>query len=72
MMSKSVSPDELRHIGKNCSQYQQQRRASGVVMGLYQEEGISCVTCKNWSGNRCLIDAFDNVAANLGLVGAEE
>lgn len=71
-MSKSMSPDELKHIGENCSQYQQQRRASSAVMRLYEEEGISCSTCRNWSGFRCVIDAFDNVAANIGILSEEE
>ena len=70
-MSKSMSPDELKHIGENCSQYQQQRRASSAVMRLYEEEGISCSTA-GIGRFRCVIDAFDNVAANIGILSEEE
>lgn len=67
-MSNSMLPDELKLIGENCSKYQPQRHGAGAVMGLYEDEGISCSTCKNWSGFRCVIDAFDNVAVNLGIL----
>jgi len=67
-MSDSMLHDELKLIGENCSHYEQRRYGSGSIMRLYQEEGISCSTCKNWSGSKCIIDAYDKVAVNLGLV----
>lgn len=68
---KPMSPNELKQVGENCSQYQQQRYGSGAALGLYEDEGISCNTCRNWSGYRCMIDAFDNVAVNLGILPEE-
>ncbi|AGI40420.1 hypothetical protein [Thermoclostridium stercorarium] len=68
MLSGSMFYDELRLIGENCSHYRQRRYGSGAVMRIYEEEGISCSTCKNWSGSRCIIDAFDKVAADIGIV----
>ncbi|HEY8421592.1 MAG TPA: hypothetical protein VIL05_07630 [Thermoclostridium sp.] len=70
-MSDSILPDELKLVGENCSQYQQRRYNYSNVMGLYEDEGISCNTCKNWSGFRCIVDAYDNVAVNLGILPEE-
>lgn len=67
-----MTPNELKQVGENCSQYQQQKHANSVAMGLCEEEGVSCSTCRNWSGFRCIIDAFDNVAVNLGILPEEE
>lgn len=67
-MGSSILNDELKLIGENCSHYQQRRYGSVAAMNLYHEEGISCSTCKNWSGSGCIIDAFDKVAVNLGII----
>lgn len=71
-LSQPMTPNELKQVGENCSQYQQQKYRTSAAMGLYEDEGISCSTCKHWSGFRCVIDAFDNVAVNLGIIPEEE
>ena len=70
-MSEKLSSNELKLVGQNCSQYQAEKHGISATMGTAGDEGISCTTCRNWSGSRCVIDAFDNVAVNLGILPEE-
>ena len=71
-MSEKMTVEELKQVGENCSQYQAERRGVQATMGVSGENEVSCATCRNWSGKRCVIDAFDNVAVNLGILPEEE
>lgn len=71
-MSEHVSSWELKQVGENCSQYKPDRSGMSATMGISGENELSCATCRNWSGKRCIIDAFDNVAVNLGILPEDE
>ncbi len=71
-MSEITTSEDLKMIGENCSQYQQEERNLTATMNISEDEGVSCSTCRHWSGSRCMIDAFDNVAVNLGILPEEE
>lgn len=71
-MSEKMTAEELKQVGENCSQYQAERRGLQATMGVMGESEVSCSTCRHWSGKRCTIDAFDNVAVNLGLLPEED
>lgn len=71
-MSEKMSAEELRQVGENCSQYQTDRRGTQATMGVSGNNEVSCTTCRHWSGKRCVIDAFDNVAVNLGILPEED
>jgi hypothetical protein len=69
-MSEGMYSEELRQVGGNCSRYLPDRR--GVVsMYVCDDNEVSCATCRNWSGKRCVIDAYDNVAVNMGIIPEE-
>jgi hypothetical protein len=71
-MSEKITMGEFKQVGENCSQYQPDRRGLQASMAVTGENEVSCITCRNWSGKRCVIDAFDNVAVNLGILPEEE
>lgn len=71
-MSDKMSPDTLKQVGENCSQYHAEKTEPRAVMGVSGEDEVSCSTCRHWSGKRCVIDAFDNVAVNLGILPEED
>lgn len=71
-MSEKVTTEELKQVGENCSQYQMERRGTQASMDVSGNNEVSCTTCRNWSGKRCVIDAFDNVAVNLGILPEED
>ncbi len=70
-MSETLTQEQLKLIGENCSQYRPVSQGYSVVMGINVDEGISCGTCRYWSGSECVIDALDNVAVNLGILPEE-
>ncbi len=70
-MSKKLTSEELKQVGENCSQYQPAGQSTTAAMGTIESEGVSCVTCRHWSGSRCIINVFDNVAVNLGILPEE-
>ena len=72
VLDKTMTPGDLKLVGENCSQYQQMKRNISATMGTNAGEEISCTTCPNWSGERCVVDAFDNVAVNLGILHEDE
>jgi|BioPla2DNA2_1021312.scaffolds.fasta_scaffold05620_4 hypothetical protein len=72
VLSESMTPEDLKLVGENCSQYQRRNRSTSATMGPYEDEELSCNTCTHWSGERCVIDAFDNVAVNLGILHEDE
>jgi len=61
-MSERMSSGELKLVGENCSQYLPEMNGITASMSISEDEGVSCATCRNWSGSRCVVDAFDNVA----------
>lgn len=67
-MSETLTQQQLKLIGENCSQYKPESQGMTAVMSINEDEGISCSTCRYWSGSRCTIDALDNVAVNLGIL----
>lgn len=71
-MSEKMSAEALRQVGENCSRYQAERRGIQATMSVAESGEISCSTCSHWSGKRCVIDAFDNVAVNLGILPEED
>ncbi len=70
-MSEKMTPHDLKIIGENCSGYQSENFGITTSMDTFESEGVSCTTCTNWTGERCVIDAFDNVAVNLGILPEE-
>jgi len=72
VMSEKMTAEQLKQVGENCSQYQAERRGTQATMGVSGQSEVSCTTCKNWSGKKCVIDAFDNVAVNLGILPEED
>lgn len=70
-MSDRISSDELKLVGENCSQYLPEMNGITATMSISENDGVSCATCRNWSGFRCVVDAFDNVAVNLGILPEE-
>lgn len=70
-MSEKMTPFDLKIVGENCSMYTQEDFGITASMGKTGDEGVSCTTCKHWSGERCVVDAFDNVAVNLGIIPEE-
>lgn len=71
-MSEKMTAEELRQVGENCSRYQAEIRGTQATMSASDESEVSCTTCRHWSGKRCVIDAFDNVAVNLGILPEED
>jgi len=67
-LSEILTQEQLKMIGENCSQYKPEHQGTTAVMGIYKDEGVSCNTCRHWSGSECTIDALDNVAVNLGIL----
>lgn len=70
-MSEKLTQEQLKLIGENCSQYRPVSQGISATMSINEDEGISCTTCRHWSGSRCVIDALDNVAVNLGILPEE-
>ncbi|MDI9483338.1 MAG: hypothetical protein QM315_09155 [Bacillota bacterium] len=70
-MSETLTQEQLKLIGENCSQYKPAGQGITAVMGINEDEGISCNTCRHWSGSECVIDVLDNVAVNLGILPEE-
>jgi len=68
-MSEAMIQHNLKTIGENCSSYRAED--SCLSRDIYDEEGISCRTCKNWTGEKCIADAYDKVALNLGIIPEE-
>ncbi|NLG88857.1 MAG: hypothetical protein GX494_06505 [Clostridiaceae bacterium] len=66
-----MTQEQLKLIGENCSQYRPVSQGISATMSINEDEGISCTTCRHWSGSRCVIDALDNVAVNLGILPEE-
>ena len=70
-MSETLTQEQLKLIGENCSQYKPERQGTAAIMGIYEDEGVSCNTCRHWSGSECMIDVLDNVAVNLEILPEE-
>jgi len=70
-LSEKLTQEQLKLIGENCSQYRPVSQGISATMSINEDEGISCTTCRHWSGSRCVIDALDNVAVNLGILPEE-
>ena len=70
-MSEILTQEQLKLIGENCSQYKPVSQGITATMGINEDEGVSCNTCRHWSGSECTIDALDNVAVNLGILPEE-
>ena len=67
-MREGLTPHDLKTIGENCRSYRTADFGSALSMDIYDDEGVSCITCKNWTGERCIVDAYDKVAINLGII----
>lgn len=70
-MSEEMILHNLKTIGENCSSYRSEDSCSALSMDKYDGEGISCRTCKNWTGEKCIADAYDKVALSLGIIPEE-
>lgn len=70
-MSETLTQEQLKLIGENCSQYKPVSQGITATMSVTEDEGVSCSTCRHWSGSECMIDVLDNVAVNLGILPEE-
>ncbi|NLY19622.1 MAG: hypothetical protein GX045_12010 [Clostridiaceae bacterium] len=70
-MREEITPHDLKTIGENCSSYKSGDFSSSLSRGIYDDEGVSCRTCKSWTGKKCTMDAYDKVALNLGIIPEE-
>ncbi len=63
-MANYTSQEQLQAVGKNCSQF----RSAGIAATMSTgSQDVSCSICRNWDGQKCRINAYDNVAANLEI-----
>lgn len=56
-----TSHNNLKAIGENCSYYSY----NSVISSVSNEAPVSCTTCHNWSGAKCLIGVYDSVKKAL-------
>lgn len=70
-MSEKMTQNDLKIVGENCSAYESGNLGNTISMDTFGDEGVSCATCKNWRDERCLVDAFDDIAINLGILSEE-
>ncbi|SEF52610.1 hypothetical protein SAMN05660865_00446 [Caloramator fervidus] len=55
-----ASKEQLKAVARSCSYY----KTEGMYnLSVYPER--SCENCVNWDGQRCKINAFDNVLTGL-------
>ncbi len=62
-MINFASDEQLRAVAQSCIHF----NSGGKIQSISstQAENISCNICKNWDGERCVIDVFDNVLTSL-------
>ncbi|MDK2798609.1 MAG: hypothetical protein PWP27_533 [Clostridiales bacterium] len=58
-----ASKNQLTAVAQACDHFD----SSGVINSKVstEAENISCRMCKNWDGEKCIINVFDNVLTSL-------
>lgn len=62
-MTNYASEDQLTAVAQSCSHF----NSGGMINSRLNAaaEGISCRICRNWNGQRCVINVFDNVLTSM-------
>ena len=64
-MPNIATQEELSLVGKNCSQFTPISMMQATMST--REKDVSCSVCRHWTGERCAINAFDNIIANFNI-----
>ncbi len=62
-MPNTVTQQKLSMVGSNCSQFTPISMMQATMSA--REHTVSCSICRNWTGEKCTVNAFDNVLANI-------
>lgn len=62
-MMNHASETQLMAVAQNCSYFDSVISLRGFTSGPMQN--YSCRNCKNWNGERCVINMFDKVIVDI-------
>ncbi len=62
-MINYASDEQLRAVAQSCIHFNSGGGSFSVTSA--KAENISCNVCRNWNGERCVINVFDDVLMSL-------
>lgn len=57
-----ANQEQLYAVGQACPHFNPEKTITNQSTGANE---ISCLICKNWDGEKCVIDVFDDVLLSL-------